>query len=160
MQPKPQRAPRWMPLLALAAIGLLVGVGLGYLVWGPGAADYGVVSGSKVATRTARVGGFSVTFPSAVFAKAGNDTSIPITITNLRGVPASAGISLALASNSGIDTATISTLTANPYVVTLAAYGGTNYVIASKPSGTGYAFFDLIVDGESAGSIALYVVPT
>ena len=65
---------------------------------------------------------------------------------NLRGVPASAGISLALASDGGIDTATISTLTANPYVVTLASYGGTNYVIASKPSSTGYAFFDLIVD--------------
>jgi len=29
-----------------------------------------------------------------------------------------------------------------------------------KPSSTGYAFFDLTVNGDLAGTIALYVVPS
>lgn len=160
MQPQAQQAMRWMPLLALAVVGLIVGVSVGYLLWSPGAANYGVVSTAKEATRTVRIHELSVTFPSATFAKVGSDTSITITITNLRGSPDYAWISLALARNNGVDPITISTITTNSYTVTMASYGSANHIINTKPSSTGYAFFDLIVDGELAGTMALYVVPS
>jgi len=160
MQPQVQQAMRWMPLLVLAVAGLMVGVGVGYLVWSPGAFNYGVVSTAEEATRTVKIHQLTVTFPSATFAKAGRDASMTITITNLRSEPDYIGVSLVLARNNGVDTATISTITTNPYAVTLASYGSASDVINIKPSSTGYAFFDLIVDGELAGTIALYVVPS
>lgn len=160
MQPQAQQAMRWMPLIALAVGGLLVGLSVGYLLWSPGAANYGVVSTAKEATRTVKIHELTVVFPSATFAKVGSDSSITITITNLRVIPDYVGVSLALARNNGVDTTTVSAMTANPYTVTLASYGSASDIINIKPSSTGYAFFDLIVDGELAGTIALYVVPS
>lgn len=160
MQPQVQQTMRWMPLLVLIVAGLMIGVSVGYLVWSPGAANYGVVSTAEEAMRTVKIHELTATFPSATFAKVGSDSSITITITNLRREPDYVGVSLALARNNGVDTTTISTITASPYIVTLASYGSANDIINIKPSSTGYAFFDLIVDGELAGTIALYVVPS
>jgi len=151
---------RSMPLLAFVFAGLLIGVSVGYLMWSPGAANYGVVSTSKEATRTVRVDDITVTFPSVTIAKAGGDASITIGLTNLKGYPVYAVVSLALARNSGIDTTTVSTLTSSSYTVTLASYGTANDILNIRPSSTGYAFFDLMVKGELAGTIALYVVPS
>ena len=46
------------------------------------------------------------------------------------------------------------------HTVTLASYATTNYTLSLKPTSTGYAFFDLMVNEEFAGTIALYVVPS
>jgi len=151
---------RWMPLVVFVVTGLLIGVGVGYLMWSPGAADYGVVSTAKEATRTVRVGEITVTFPSVTISKVGSDASINIGLTNLRREPLYVVVSLALARNSGIDTTTISTLTSSSYTVTLASYGTGSDILNIRPSSTGYAFFDLMVNGELAGTIALYVVPS
>jgi hypothetical protein len=151
---------RWMPLLVLVVAGLLIGVSVGYLVWSPGAANYGVVSESNEATRTVKVGDVTATFPSVTICKAGGDSSITIGLTNLRGYPLYVAVSLALSSNNGIDTATVSTLTSSPYTITLASYGTASDILNIKPSSTGYAFFDLMVNGQLAGTIALYSVPS
>jgi len=149
-----------MPLLVLVVAGLMIGVGVGYLVWSPGANNYAVVSTAKEATRTVRVGEITVTYPSVAISKVGTDYSLTIGLTNQRRDFVYAAVSLAIARNSGIDTATISALTGTAYTVTLAAYGTANDVLNIKPSSTGYAFFDLMVNGELAGTIALYVVPS
>jgi hypothetical protein len=151
---------RWMPLLVLVVAGLLIGVSVGYLMWSPGAANYGVVSQSKEATRTVRVGDVTVTFPSVTISKVGGDASMTIGLTNLRGYPVYVAVSLALSRNSGVDTTTISTLTSTPYTITLASYGTASDILNIKPSSTGYAFFDLMVNGGLAGTIALYSVPS
>lgn len=151
---------RWMPLLVFIFAGLLIGVSVGYLVWSPGAANYGVVSASQEATRTVRVGDITATFPSVTISKAGGDASITIGLTNLRGNPVYVAVSLALARNSGIDTTTVSTLTSSPYTITLASYGTASDILNIRPSSTGYAFFDLMVNGQLAGTIALYTVPS
>jgi len=151
---------RWMPLLVFVVAGLLIGVGVGYLMWSPGAANYGVVSTAKEATRTVRVGEVSVTFPSVTISKAGGDASITIGLTNLKRDPVYVVVSLALARNSGIDTTTVSTLTSSSYTVTLASYGTGSDILNIRPTSTGYAFFDLMVNGDLAGTIALYVVPS
>lgn len=151
---------RWMPLLVFVVAGLMIGVGVGYLMWSPGATNYAVVSTAKEATRTVRVGEITVTYPSVTISKAGSDASITISLTNQKRDPVYAAVSLALARNSGIDTTTISTLTSSSYTVTLASYGTANDILNMKPSNTGYAFFDLMVNGELAGTIALYVVPS
>ena len=151
---------RWMPLMAFVVAGLLIGASVGYLMWSPGASNYGVVSASKEETRKVRVDDISVTFPSVTITKAGDAASINIGLTNLDSSPVYVRVSLALASNSGIDTSTVSTLTTSSYTVTLAAYGTGNDILNIKPSSTGYAFFDLMVNGELAGTIALYVVPS
>ena len=153
-------AMRWMPLLVFVVTGLLIGACLGYVVWSPGASNYGVVSASQEATRTVRVEAISVTFPSVSISKVGNDASVTIGLTNLRSYPVYVVVSLALASNSGIDTSTISNLTRSSYAVTLAAYGTASHIINFRPLSTGYAFFDLMVKGELSGNIALYVVPS
>jgi len=155
-----QQMTRWMPLIAIVVAGLLVGVGVGYLVWSPGASNYAVVSTSKEATRTLRLDDLTVTYPSVAFAKPGSDSSLTITLTNMRRDPVFVTVSLALVRNSGVDTATISALTTNSYTVTLTSYGTGSDIINLKPASTGYAFFDLMVNGELAGSIALYVVPS
>jgi len=152
---------RWMPLLVFVVAGLMIGVGVGYLMWSPGASNYAVVSTAQEATRTVRVGDITVTFPSVTISKVGSDdSSITIGLTNLKRDPVYVVVSLALARNSGIDTATISTLTSSSYTVTLASYGTANDTLNIKPTNTGYAFFDLMVRGELAGTIALYVVPS
>jgi hypothetical protein len=149
-----------LPLVVLIAAGLLIGVGVGYLLWSPGAANFGVVSTSKEATRTVRVNDVSTTFPSVIIAKSGADSSMTIGITNLRGYPIHVTISLALVRNSGIDSNTVSVLTGSSYTVTLASYGTSNDIINLRPSSNGYAFFDIIVNGDLAGTTALYVVPS
>jgi len=151
---------RWMPLLVFVVAGLMIGVGVGYLMWSPGATNYAVVSTSKEATRTVHVDEITVTFPSVTISRAGSDTSLTIGLTNLKRDPVYVVVSLALARNSGIDTTTISTLTSSSYTVTLASYGTANDILNIRPSSTGYAFFDLMVNGELAGTIALYVVPS
>jgi len=147
-----------MPLVVFIVAGLLIGVGVGYLMWSPGAANFGVVSPSKEETRTVKVGDISVTFPSVVIVKSGADSSLTIGITNLKNYPKYVEVSLALVSKSGIDSATVSVLTGSSYKVTLASYGSTNDVISFKPASTGYAFFDLTVNDDLAGTITLYVV--
>ena len=160
MQPQMQQMTRWMPLVVIIVAGLLVGVGVGYLIWSPGASNYAVVSTSKEATRTVRVDDFTVTYPSVAFAKPGSDSSLTITLTNMRSYSVFATVSLALVRNSGIDTATISALTTDSYTVTLTSYGTGSDIISFKPTSTGYAFFDAMVNGDLAGSIAVYVVPS
>jgi len=145
--------------MVFVAAGLLIGVAVGYLVWSPGAANFGVVSSSKEASRTVRVGDVSVTFPSTVIVKVGSDSSVTVGLTNLKRDPIYVVVSLALVRNSGIDGATVSDLTGTPYTVTLASYGSANDVINLKPSSTGYAYFDLNVNGDLAGTMAVYVVP-
>jgi len=151
---------RWMPLLVFVVAGLIIGVGVGFLMWSPGAANYGVVSTAKEATRTVKVGDVTVSYPSVTISKAGSEASITIGLTNLKREPVYVVVSLALARNSGIDTTTISTLTSSSYTVTLASYGAGSDILNIRPTSTGYAFFDLMVNGELAGTIALYVVPT
>lgn len=120
----------------------------------------GVVSSSKEATRTVRIDDITVTLPSVTISKAGGDASITIGLTNLRGYPVNVVVSLALSRNSGIDTTTVSALTSSSYTITLASYGTASDILNIKPSSTGYAFFDLMVNGQLAGTIALYVVPS
>ena len=151
---------RWMPLLVFVVAGLAIGVGVGYLMWNPGATNYAVVSTAKEATRTVRVGDITVAFPSVSISKVGSDTTITIGLTNLQRDPHYVVLSLALARNSGIDTTTVSTLTTGSYTVTLASYGTASDILNIRPTSTGYAFFDLMVNGELAGTIALYVVPS
>ena len=151
---------RWMPLIVFVVAGLVIGVSVGYLMWNPGATNYSVVSSAKEATRTVRIGGNTVTFPSVSISKVGSDAQITIGLTNLQRDPNYVVVSLALARNSGIDTTTISTLTTGSYTITLASYGTGSDIINIRPTSTGYAFFDLMVDGELAGTIALYVVPS
>jgi hypothetical protein len=147
-------------MIALVFAGLFIGVSVGNLMWSPAAANYAVVSTAKEATRTVRVNDISVTFPSVSIVRAGGDASIAIELTNLRREPVYAAVSLALVRNSGIDPITISTLTRSPHTVTLASYGTSSDFLNIKPSTTGYAFFDLMVNGEFAGDVALYVVPS
>lgn len=149
-----------MPLVVFVVAGLLIGVGVGYLVWSPGATNFGVVSASKEATRTVRVGDISVTFPSVVIVKSGVDSTLTIGVTNLKNYPKYVAVSLSLVRNNGIDNPTISALTSSSYIVTLASYGVANDMISFQPSSTGYAFFDLTVNGDLAGSTTLYVVPS
>jgi len=160
MQTQVQHVMRWMPLIVFVVAGLMIGVSVGYLVWNPGATNYAVVSTAKEATRTVKVHELTVTFPSVTIAKAGTDTSITIVVTNLDRDPVYVVVSLALARNSGIDATTISTLTSNSYTATLASYATANDILNIRPQSTGYAFFDLMVKGELAGTIALYVVPS
>jgi hypothetical protein len=159
MQTPGRNVINWVPLLAFVFAGLFIGVSVGYLMWNPGAANYAVVSTAKEATRTVRVNDISVTFPSVSIARAGGDASIAIELTNLSRNPVYVAVSLTLVRNSGIDAVTISTLTISPDTATLASYGTSSDFLNIKPSTTGYAFFDLMVNGELAGSIALYVVP-
>jgi len=160
VQQQMQQITRWMPLVVFVVAGLLIGVGVGYLMWSPGASNYAVVSTSKEATRTVRVDDITVTYPSVAFAKAGIDSSLTITLSNMKSYPVFVTVSLALVRNSGIDTTTISALTTDSYTVTLTSYGTGSDIINLKPTSTGYAFFDLMVNGDLAGSIALYVVPS
>jgi len=160
VQAQIQRLGWFLPLVVFIIAGLLIGVGVGYLVWSPGAANFGVVSSSKEATRTVRVDDISVTFPSVAIVKSGADSSVTIGVTNLKRDPIYVAVSLALIRNSGIDSSTISVLTGSSYAVTLAAYGSSNDMINFRPSSTGYAFLDLMVNGDLAGTIALYVVPS
>lgn len=150
----------FLPLVVFIIAGLLIGVGVGYLMWSPGAANFGVVSSSREATRTVRVDDISVTFPSVAIVKSSADSSVTIGLTNLRRDPIYVSVSLALVRNSGIDSSTISVLTGSPFAATLAAYGSSNDIVSFRPSSTGYAFFDLMVNGDLAGTIALYVVPS
>jgi len=154
-----QRFAGFLPLIIFVVAGLLVGVSVGYLVWSPGAANFGVVSSSKEATRTVRVGDVSVTFPSVAIVRSGADASLTVGLTNLKKDPIYVAVSLALIRNNGIDSATITVLTGSAYIVTLASYGSANDLVNFKPASTGYAFFDLTVNGDFAGTIALYVVP-
>ena len=149
-----------MPLLVFVIAGLMIGVSVGYLMWNPAATNYALVSTAKEETRTVKVHEITVTFPSVVIAKVGTDASITITLTNLKREPTYIVVSLALARNNGIDTTTITTLTSNSYIVTLASYATTNDTLNIKPQSTGYAFFDLMVQGDLAGTITLYVVPS
>ncbi len=160
MQAQVRQFPWLLPLFVFVAAGLLIGVGVGYLMWSPGAANFGVVSTSEEATRTVRVDDISVTFPSVTIVKSGTDSTITIGVSNVRRDPTYAVVSLALVRNSGIDTATISALASSSYTVTLAAFGSSSDVISFEPSSTGYAFFDLMVNGHLAGTVALYVVPS
>ena len=149
-----------MPLLVFVIAGLMIGVSVGYLMWNPAATNYALVSTAKEETRTVKVHEITVTFPSVVIAKVGTDASITITLTNLKREPTYIVVSLALARNNGIDTTTITTLTSNSYIVTLASYATANDTLNIKPQSTGYAFFDLMVQGDLAGTITLYVVPS
>jgi len=151
---------RWMPLLVFVVAGLIVGLGVGYLMWSPGAINFGVVSTAKEATRTVRIDDVTVTFPSVTISRVGSDASITIGVTNLKRDAVYVVVSLALARNSGIDTTTVSSLTSSSYTVTLASYGTGSDILNIRPTSTGYAFFDLMVNGELAGTISLYVVPT
>jgi hypothetical protein len=151
---------RWIPLLVLAVVGLTLGVGIGYLVWSPGASNYGVVSTANEETRTVWIHQLTVTFPSAVFAKVGSDSSITITVENMRPTTDFISVSLALARNNGVDAATISAIATDPYTLTVPSFGTANHVDNFKPSSTGYAIFDLTINGELAGTIILYVVPS
>ena len=160
MQTQIQRFGWFLPLVVFVIAGLLIGVGVGYLAWSPGAANFGVVSSSKEAIRTVRVHDIAVTFPSVAIVKSGADSSVTIGITNLRKDPIYVAVSLALIRNSGIDSATVSVLTGSSYTITLASYGSANDLINFKPSSSGYAFFDLMVNGDLAGTIAFYVVPS
>jgi len=160
VQAQIQRFAGFFPLIIFVVAGLLVGAGVGYLMWSPGAANFGVVSSSKEATRTVRVGEVSVTFSSVVIVKSGADSTSTIGLTNLKKDPIYVAVSLALVRNSGIDSATITVLTGSSYKVTLASYGSASDLINFKPASTGYAFFDLMVNGDLAGTIALYVVPS
>ncbi len=160
MQPQGQQVMRWMPLLVLAIIGLMLGVGVGYLVWSPGASNYGVVSTANEATRTVWINQLTVTFPHAVFAKVGSDSSINVTVENKQPILDFAIVSLTLARNNGVDTTTVNAMATDPYTLTLTSFGTASHIANFRPTSTGYAFFDLTVDGELAGTIALYVVPS
>ncbi len=149
-----------MPLIVFVIAGLMIGVSVGYLMWNPAATNYALVSTAKEETRTVKVHEITVTFPSVVIAKVGTDATMTITLTNLKREPTYVVVSLALARNNGIDTTTITTLTGNSYIVTLASYATANDVLNIKPQATGYAFFDLMVQGDLAGTITLYVVPS
>jgi len=151
---------RWIPLLVLALVGLILGVGVGYLVWSPGASNYGVVSTANEETRTVWIHQMTVTYSSAVFAKAGSDSSINITLTNVRPITDFIVVSLELARNNGVDATTISAIATDPYTMTLPSFGTASHVANFKPSNTGYALFDLTINGELAGTITLYVVPS
>lgn len=160
MQTQLRQFPWLVPLVIFVAAGLLIGVGVGYLVWSPGATNFGIVSTSKEAARTVRVDDVSVTFPSVTIVTSGSDSTMTVGVSNVRREPVYVVVSLALVRNSGIDTTTISTLTSSSYTVTLAAYGSSSDVLSFKPLSTGYAFFDLMVNGHLAGTLALYVVPS
>jgi len=160
MQAQMQRFSWLLPIVVFVVAGLLIGVGVGYFMWSPGAANFGIVSSSREATRTVRVGDVSVTFPSIVIAKSESDATLTIGVTSVKKDPVYVVISMALVRNTGIDSATVLALTGSSYAVTLASYGSANDVIRFKSSSTGYAFFDLMVNGDLAGSIPLYVVPS
>jgi len=149
---------RFVPLILLLMGGLLIGVVAGYIIWSPRAANYSVISQAKEATRTVSIGDISVTFPSVIICKSGEESSRTIEITNLHKDAKYVVVSLALVRSGGVDSATISALTGEPYKVTIAAYGSVQDVLSFKPSSNGYAIFDLTVNGELAGSINLYVV--
>jgi hypothetical protein len=145
-------------IIVFVAAAAFLGALLGYILWGPGAANYSVMSQSNEATRTATVGSFSVTFPSVIVCKAGEISTRNIVINNLDDVPRYATVNLNLVQSGGVDSITISTLTGSPYDVTLAGYGSVTDELSLKPSAQGYAIFDVRVNGELLGSIALYVV--
>ncbi len=150
-----------VPLLIIVGAGLMVGGGVGYLIWSPGASNYAVMSTAEEAVRTVKIDDINVTFPSVMIVKAGTIASLTINLTtSLRSNLAYVSVSLALVQNSGIDADTIGTLTTNKYSVTLASYAAETDTINVQPRSTGYAFFDLIVKGKIAGTIALYVVPS
>lgn len=149
---------RFTPLIILLVVGSVIGVGMGYIIWSPGAANYSVISQSKEATRTVRIEDISVTFPSIIICKSGEDSSRTIEISNLDKDPKYVVVSLSLVRSSGVDSTTISALTGSPYKVTIAAYGSAKDILSFKPSSNGYALFDITVNGELAGSITLYVV--
>jgi hypothetical protein len=146
-------------LLVFLVAASVIGIGAGYMIWSAGASNYAVISKAKEELRTSRIHDISVTYPTVIIAKAGQENSITIGLTNLDDDPEYVAVSLALASNNGIDTSTISTLT-NVYTVTLASYGTVNHTLNMNPSTTGYAFFDLIVKGKLVGTVTLYVVPS
>ena len=145
-------------LILLLVVGSVIGVAMGYMIWNPGAANYSVISKSEEATRTVRLGDISVIYPPVVISKAGEESSITIEISNRDNDPEYVVISLSLVRASGVDSTTISALTRNPYIVTLAAYGSAKDILSFKPSSRGYAIFDISVDEKVAGSITLYVV--
>ncbi|MBE0512212.1 hypothetical protein IBX38_04085 [Candidatus Bathyarchaeota archaeon] len=131
---------------------------LGYIIWSPGAANYSVIAQSKEATRTVRIGDISITYPSVIICKAGEESSRTIEISNLDNDPKYVVVSLSLVRSSGVDSTTISALTGNPYRITLAAYGSVKDTLSFNPSSKGYAIFDITVNEKLAGSITLYVV--
>lgn len=145
-------------LMILLAVGSVLGIGLGYILWNPGATNYSVISTSEDATRTARFGDLTVTFPSVLICKAGEESSITIEVSNLDDAPEYVIISLSIVRSSGVDSGTISAITSRTYRATLAAYGSATYVLSFEPVANGYAIFDVAVKGELAGSITLYVV--
>jgi hypothetical protein len=145
-------------LILILAIGAVIGVSMGYLIWNPGASNYSVISKSEEATRTAWVGYIQVTYPSVVMCKPGEDASITIEMSNMDDVPELVVVSLSLVRSSGVDSTTISDITGNPYRATLASYGSATNILSFTPSDKGYAIFDLTIRGELAGSITLYIV--
>ena len=145
-------------IIVFVAGAAILGAFLGYILWGPGAANYSVMSQSDEATRTATVGSVSVTFPSVIVCKAGETSTRDIVINNLDNIPRYVAVNLNLVRSSGVDSTTISTLTSSPYGVTVAGYGSVIEELSLNPSAHGYAIFDIRVNGDLLGNIALYVV--
>lgn len=131
---------------------------MGYLIWNPGASNYSIISESEEATRTTRLRNIQVTYPSVLICKKGEGSSFGIEISNFDNDPEYVVVSLSLVRSSGVDSTTISDITATPYRATLAAYGSTTDILNFTPTSKGYAIFDLNVKGELAGSITLYIV--
>jgi hypothetical protein len=113
---------------------------------------------SSDATRMVQIGRFAVIFPSVTIAPVNSNMTLTLEITNTDDDPRYVDIVLSLVASSTIDSATIGSLTANPFQATLAADGSVRYTISIRPSSTGYAILDLWIRGELAGSMILYVV--
>jgi hypothetical protein len=152
-----QSKPFMIMFVMFVAFASILGAVLGYVIWGSGATNYSLMSRSNEATRTVTVDHLSVTFPSVIVCKAESST-IDIVIINHLAYPSYVTLSLSLVRNGGVDTSTINALTGSPHAVTLAAYETATEQLTLNPSALGYAIFDLRVDGELTGSIALYVV--
>ncbi len=146
-------------LMTFLAVGAILGVAFGFMIWNPGATNYSIISASEEAVRTVKIGDISLTYPSVLICKVGEESSISIEISNLdNDIEYNIFLSLNVVRSNGVDSKTISDIIGNPYRVTLAAYGSATSVLNFEPSDNGYAIFDLNVRGELAGTITLYIV--
>jgi hypothetical protein len=138
-------------------MGAGIGVMAGHTAWSSAATNYSTVTQSSEEMRTVQVHDIAVRFPSVCVRTVDEESTLTFEIANLDDYPRYVVLSLSLVHGSGVDSATISALTANPYQMTIAGYGSNNYTLSFLPSSTGYAVFDVNLREKTVGSIVLYV---
>ncbi|MCW4042084.1 MAG: hypothetical protein NWE83_15195 [Candidatus Bathyarchaeota archaeon] len=147
----------FLPLLVVLVMGAGIGVMVGHTAWSSAATNYSTVTQSSEEIRTVQVNDIAVRFPSVCMGTVEEESTLTIEIANLDDDPRYVVLSLSLVHGSSVDSATISALTADPYQMTIAGYGSTNYTLSFQPSSTGYAVFDINVREKTVGSIVLYI---